>query len=82
VRGALVIYDPNDPHAGLYDFDNGEIDAGFLMGPVDSFLAEATVVTLGDWYHYVSTEAPLVPWVLILLVVCLADNLEDCSIPL
>ncbi|KAI9511058.1 laccase [Russula earlei] len=44
VRGALVIYDPNDPQAPLYDVDN-----------------EETVVTLADWYHYVSTEAPLVP---------------------
>jgi len=26
LRGALVIYDPHDPHAVLYDVDNGEID--------------------------------------------------------
>ncbi|KAH9959974.1 laccase 3 [Russula dissimulans] len=44
VRGPLVIYDPDDPQASLYDFDD-----------------ESTVITLGDWYHYVSTEAPLVP---------------------
>ncbi|KAI0290163.1 laccase T2 copper depleted [Russula brevipes] len=44
VRGAFVIYDLEDPHANLYDFDN-----------------EGTVITLADWYHYVSTEAPAVP---------------------
>ena len=26
MRGALVIYDPNDPNSGLYDFDDGEIN--------------------------------------------------------
>ncbi len=26
LRGPLVIYDPNDPHRGLYDVDNGKID--------------------------------------------------------
>ncbi|KAH9991899.1 laccase [Russula vinacea] len=44
LRGPLVIYDPNDPHRHLYDFDD-----------------EFTVITLADWYHYVSTEAPLIP---------------------
>ncbi|KAI0248016.1 laccase [Lactifluus subvellereus] len=39
LRGALVIYDPNDPHASLYDVDD-----------------ENTVITLADWYHYVSTK--------------------------
>ncbi|KAH9959972.1 laccase [Russula dissimulans] len=43
VRGPLVIYDPDDPQASLYDVDD-----------------ESTVITLGDWYHYVSTEAPLI----------------------
>ncbi|ETW84662.1 laccase [Heterobasidion irregulare TC 32-1] len=41
LRGPLVIYDPNDPHAGLYDVDD-----------------ENTVITLGDWYHYLSTNPP------------------------
>ncbi|KAH9008532.1 laccase C [Lactarius hengduanensis] len=44
LRGALVIYDPDDPHASLYDVDN-----------------ENTIITLADWYHYISVEAPLVP---------------------
>ncbi|KAF8469267.1 laccase [Russula ochroleuca] len=43
LRGPLVIYDPNDPHLGLYDVDD-----------------ESTVITLADWYHYVSTVAPLI----------------------
>ena len=25
LRGAMVIYDPNDPHAALYDIDNGTL---------------------------------------------------------
>ncbi|KAH9074384.1 laccase [Lactarius deliciosus] len=44
LRGALVIYDPNDPHRGLYDVDD-----------------ESTVITLADWYHYLSTAAPAIP---------------------
>ncbi|KAN0135809.1 laccase B [Lactarius tabidus] len=44
LRGPLVIYDPNDPHAQLYDVDNDD-----------------TVITLADWYHYLSTDAPAVP---------------------
>ncbi|KAI0246096.1 laccase C [Lactifluus subvellereus] len=44
LRGALVVYDPSDPHAGLYDIDD-----------------ESTVITLADWYHYLSTDAPAVP---------------------
>ncbi|KAI0246641.1 laccase T2 copper depleted [Lactifluus subvellereus] len=43
LRGPMVIYDPDDPHANLYDVDN-----------------EYTVITLADWYHYVSKEAGLV----------------------
>ncbi|KAI0062735.1 laccase [Artomyces pyxidatus] len=44
LRGALIIYDPLDPHLLLYDVDNDD-----------------TVITLADWYHYLSTDAPLVP---------------------
>ncbi|KAH9971059.1 laccase [Russula compacta] len=44
LRGAFVIYDPEDPHLSLYDIDD-----------------ESTVITLADWYHYSSTEAPLIP---------------------
>ncbi|VDB90317.1 unnamed protein product [Peniophora sp. CBMAI 1063] len=41
LRGPLVIYDPNDAQADLYDVDNDD-----------------TVITLADWYHYLSTVAP------------------------
>ncbi|KAI0317678.1 laccase lcc6 [Amylostereum chailletii] len=43
LRGPLVLYDPNDPHAGLYDVDDA-----------------TTVITLADWYHYLSPDAPAV----------------------
>ncbi|KAI0258277.1 laccase [Gloeopeniophorella convolvens] len=45
LRGALVIYDPDDPQADLYDVDD----------------AESTVITLADWYHFLSTNAPAIP---------------------
>ncbi|KAF7356183.1 Laccase 2 [Mycena venus] len=38
LRGAMVVYDPFDPHRFLYDIDD-----------------DSTVITLADWYHYVST---------------------------
>nr|QPA20086.1 laccase 3 [Amylostereum areolatum] len=44
LRGAMIVYDPNDPHADLYDVDD-----------------ESTVITLADWYHYMSSEAPRIP---------------------
>ncbi|EIM85733.1 laccase [Stereum hirsutum FP-91666 SS1] len=44
LRGAFVIYDPQDPHRSLYDIDN-----------------ESTVITLADWYHYLSLNAPAIP---------------------
>ncbi|KAF8259957.1 Cupredoxin [Lactarius quietus] len=44
LRGVLVIYDPDDPQASLYDVDNDD-----------------TVITLADWYHYSSIQAPIVP---------------------
>ncbi|KAJ6555361.1 laccase [Mycena vulgaris] len=40
-RGALIIYDPDDPAKYMYDFDD-----------------ESTVITLADWYHYNSFQAP------------------------
>ncbi|VDC04696.1 unnamed protein product [Peniophora sp. CBMAI 1063] len=43
-RGALVIYDPADPAASLYDVDD-----------------DSTVITLADWYHYTSKNAPAIP---------------------
>ncbi|KAF8125556.1 yellow laccase [Mycena galopus ATCC 62051] len=44
LRGPLVIYDPLDPQAHLYDVDD-----------------EQTIITLSDWYHFPSPEAPAIP---------------------
>ncbi|EIM88718.1 laccase [Stereum hirsutum FP-91666 SS1] len=41
LRGPMVIYDPEDPYANLYDIDNA-----------------STIITLADWYHYLSDDAP------------------------
>jgi iron transport multicopper oxidase len=62
----LVIYDPDDPHSDLYDVDNGKIAVRFKVGsPLNVFPEEQTVITLADWYHFVSGQAGLVPWVFI-----------------
>ncbi len=62
LRGPLVIYDPNDPHRGLYDVDNGKIDFGKeSFTRLRVIFAESTVITLADWYHYLSTAPPLIP---------------------
>ncbi|KAI0289075.1 laccase [Russula brevipes] len=44
LRGAMIVYDPLDPHNHLYDVDN-----------------DGTVITLADWYHVLSTDAPAFP---------------------
>jgi iron transport multicopper oxidase len=61
LRGALIVDDPNDPQKYLYDVDNGEKDVwkGSFTGL--RFPPDDTVITLADWYHYLSTEAPPVP---------------------
>ncbi|ETW84966.1 laccase [Heterobasidion irregulare TC 32-1] len=63
LRGPLVIYDPKDPHADLYDVDDGlpsillrERFTELFYGTLDT-----TVITLGDWYHYLSKDAPPAP---------------------
>jgi iron transport multicopper oxidase len=63
LRGALVIYDPNDPQARLYDVDDGEIDTRFecVVDQLNPFISENTIITLADWYHYSSLQAPLAP---------------------
>ncbi len=47
----MVVYDPYDPHAHLYDVDNGEYytDMAGLDAKVSAI--EDTVITLADWYH-------------------------------
>jgi iron transport multicopper oxidase len=62
-----VIYDPNDPHASLYDVDDGTSYLFILFFSINidlNPLIDSTVITLADWYHYLSTEAPAVPSVL------------------
>ena len=43
LRGAIVIYDPDDPNKSLYDVDD-----------------ETTIISLGDWYHFNSPQAPII----------------------
>ena len=46
LRGALVIYDLDDPHAALYDVDDGEIDYVQMRGwPNEPFHLR------GHYYH-------------------------------
>ena len=52
LRGALIIYDPDDPHASLYDVD----DSGCYLSYVErviliSIFTDTTVISLMDWYH-------------------------------
>jgi iron transport multicopper oxidase len=61
LRGALIIDDPNDPQKHLYDVDNGEKDMWKVPFTKLRFPLEATVITLGDWYHYLSLNAPPIP---------------------
>ncbi len=46
LRGPLIIRDREDPHASLYDKDGD---------------SDATVITLSDWYHTVSTQYRDIP---------------------
>lgn len=61
LRGPLIIEDPEDPQKNLYDDDDGE--KGIWKGPFTGLRSppDDTVITLADWYHYLSTEPPLIP---------------------
>ncbi|KAL7283147.1 LOW QUALITY PROTEIN: hypothetical protein ACG7TL_002573 [Trametes sanguinea] len=59
LRGPLVVYDPNDPHADLYDVDNGDAIYGRLH--TDCVMADDTVITLADWYHAAAKVGPKFP---------------------
>ena len=61
LRGALIIEDPQDPQKHLYDEDNGEKDIWKDPFTELRFPSDDTVITLADWYHYLSTEAPAIP---------------------
>ena len=58
----MVVYDPNDPHADLYDVDDGERSLHFdvLRSQADHW-AESTVITLSDWYHTAAKLGPAFP---------------------
>jgi len=49
LRGPLVVYDPHDPHASLYDIDNGQYC--YSLHDIYSLLCniESTVITVADW---------------------------------
>jgi len=50
LRGAMVVYDPQDPHLPLYDIDDGNLLISFLsLLSINSTLLESTVITLADW---------------------------------
>jgi iron transport multicopper oxidase len=61
LRGALIIEDPDDPQKYLYDVDNGEKDIWKDPFTRLRFPPDDTVITLADWYHYLSTDAPAIP---------------------
>jgi hypothetical protein len=69
LRGPLVIYDTNDPQASLYDVDDGETTTSFesVVDQSNLLISENTIITLADWCHYSSLQAPQVPWVFSLL---------------
>ena len=57
--------DPEDPQKHLYDVDDGEswLHCGqivVLMADV-FLLLDSTVITLNDWYHYLSKDASGIP---------------------
>ncbi|KAG2062736.1 laccase, partial [Suillus decipiens] len=56
LRGALVIYDPDDPLAYMYDVDDGERIIGLYSSSDHHVfvLLASTVITLSDWYHVVA----------------------------
>jgi iron transport multicopper oxidase len=57
-----VVYDPEDPHADLYDVDDGML---YLLVLLDyqliTSLTESTVITLSDWYHTPAPAAGVLP---------------------
>ena len=68
LRGPLVVYDPHDPQAHLYDVDNGE--NGRSYAPTSAYKScryecpDQTVITLADWYHVAARLGSKFPYVL------------------
>ena len=42
LRGAMVIYDPKDPHMSLYDVDNGETDLSYDLNILADIFLQTT----------------------------------------
>ncbi|THH00638.1 hypothetical protein EW026_g1910 [Hermanssonia centrifuga] len=64
LRGAMIVYDPEDPHADLYDVDNGKRDILLLTPFHYSYVGtESTIITLSDWYHAPVETIPVPPTV-------------------
>ncbi|KAG6855929.1 hypothetical protein H0H87_009363 [Tephrocybe sp. NHM501043] len=62
LRGAFVLYDPQDPYLNQYDVDNGGLVVLFVQIPeLTTQIKESTVITLADWYHQVAPENPAKP---------------------
>ncbi|PPQ80727.1 hypothetical protein CVT25_001847 [Psilocybe cyanescens] len=70
LRGAIIVYDPEDPYEDLYDFDDGNrispnipIDHLELISTFILLPTESTVITLADWYHAVApiTQREVIP---------------------
>lgn len=60
----MVVYDPNDPNASLYDVDDGKslLDCFRTWSTVHLHL-ESTVITLADWYHTLARQGAKFPYV-------------------
>jgi hypothetical protein len=49
LRGPLVIYDPEDPLAYMYDVDDGEREIGSYESSDRHVSPASTVITIADW---------------------------------
>ncbi len=49
LRGALVVRDPRDPHAHLYDIDDGVPHLSTASAPLKKSDLDSTIITLADW---------------------------------
>ncbi|KAJ7892586.1 laccase [Mycena olivaceomarginata] len=58
LRGPMVVYDPHDPAKYLYDVDDGGYPTNDDIAVLSQLPPESTIITLADWYHLPSTQAP------------------------
>ncbi len=62
LRGAMIVYDPEDPHADLYDVDDGKRDILLTFFHCSYVETESTIITLSDWYHAPVETIPVPPY--------------------